>query len=441
MPRALLAIGLLLPLAARTAELKLPAAYYPIVDLANGAGPEFAADALLRAVESGKIEDKPSRQALIAQAFFAAANARERIPRKVIKGAGIDTEAGMMSEAYDLHLDALSLQSRAVRLMLASDPKAARQMYLDMARPSVPALTCDDALTYEVAVYFDALTGVLDKSFTAAERAKEEHVNFALDYLGGIASPSQLAPALRMVAVSTAFNAAQRDLLMNRLGGILESMQPDSRSFEAARQAIEAAMSPALQPAWEKLKRRMASGAQCGQPDPRAAQTVPPASAQPAENMPKPLPLWQSPESKAIIEAAKKVRFGDSNHTTPDWQDAFALLLDKIAAWQPSDAETPAMYYHERCTLYEGLIDVAATGAQRQRLLEDFIGFIAASGLQRDSPAEWFFHVPLMLRHIPDSGGAEGRKALDAFIHSGNPSLTLYATLEKLIPTSPGAFH
>jgi len=46
-----------------------------------------------------------------------------------------------------------------------------------------------------------------------------------------------------------------------------------------------------------------------------------------------------------------------------------------------------------------------------------------------------------MLRHIPDAGGGEGRKALDAFIHSGNPSLTLYATLEKLIPASPGAFH
>ena len=441
MTRAAFTIGLLLPLAAQAADLKLPAAYYPIVDLANGAGPEFASDALLRIVETGKIDDKPSRRALITQAFFAASNAHERVPRKVIKGAGIDTEAGMMSEAYDLHLDALSLQSRAVRLMLATDPKAARQMFLDMPRPAVPALACDDALTYDVAVYFDTLTGVLDKSFTAAERAKEDHVNFALDYLGAVASPSQLAPALRMVAVSTAFSAVQRDLLMNRLGGVVESMQPDSRSFEAVRQDIEVAMPASLQPAWEKLKQRLASGTQCGQPDPRAAQTVPSTSAQPGANMPKPQLLWQSPESKGIIEAAKKVRFGDSNHTTPDWQDAFALLLGKIAAWQPSDDETPAMYYHERCTLYEGLIDVAATGPQRERLLEDFIGFIAASGLQRDSPAEWFFHVPLLLRHIPDSGGAEGRKALDALIHSGNPSLTLYATLEKLIPTSPGAFH
>ncbi len=441
MPRVLLVIGLLWPMAAPAGELKLPAGFYSIVDLANGAGPEFASDALLRAVESGKIDDKPSRRTLITQAFFAAASAHERIPRKVIAGAGIDTEAGMMSEAYDLHLDALSLQSRAVRLMLTIDPKAARQMFLDMPRPALPALACEDALAYDVSGYFNALGGVLDKSFTAAERAKEEHVNFALDYVGGIASPSPLGPALRLVAASTAFNAAQRDLLLSRMGGILESMQPDSRSFEAARQDIEAAMPSSLQPAWAKLKQRMTSGAQCGQLDPRASQNVTPASAQPTGNMPKPQPLWQSPESKDIIEAAKKVRFGNSNHATPEWQDAFTMLLDKIAAWQPSDSETPSMYYHERCTLYEGLTDVAATAAQRQRLLDDFIGFVAASGLQRDSPAEWFFHVPLMLRHIPDSGGGEGRKALDAFIHSGNPSLTLYATLEKLIPASPGTFH
>lgn len=441
MSRPPLLAGLLLALTAHAADWKLPAAYYPIVDLANGAGPEFTSDALLRVVETGKIDDKPSRQKLITQAFFAAANAHERIPRKVIKGAGIDTEAGMMSEAYDLHLDALSLQSRAVRLMLAADPKAARQMFLDMPRPALPALTCDDALAYDVTAYFDALSGVLDKSFTAAERAKEDHVNFALDYLGGIASPSQLAPALRVVSASTAFNAAQRDLLMSRLGGVVESMQPDSRSFEAARADIDAAMPSSLQPAWEKLKQRMSGGTPCGQPDPRASQSVMPGSAQPTDNMPKPQPLWQSPESKDIIGASKKVRFGDSNHATPDWQDAFSLLMDKIAAWQPSDSETPAMYYHERCTLYEGLIDVAAAGVQRQRVLEDFIGFVAASGLQRDSPAEWFFHVPLVLRHIPDSAGAEGRKVLEAFIHSGNPSLTLYATLEKLIPTSPGAFH
>ncbi|MGA2216037.1 MAG: hypothetical protein ABSH31_22380 [Bryobacteraceae bacterium] len=54
---------------------KLPEPYQSLVDLAAGAPPEFAADALLRIVEKGRPADEDARRGLIEEAFRSAAAA------------------------------------------------------------------------------------------------------------------------------------------------------------------------------------------------------------------------------------------------------------------------------------------------------------------------------------------------------------------------------
>ncbi len=428
------------------AELQIPAALRPIADLAGSAPPEFGADALLRLAASREVRDRPTQAALIEQAFEMAARAHEAVPRVAVAGANVDTEAGMRAQGYALGLDTVSLQSRAVLTILRLDAGRARRMMEDARRPALQPLACADALTYDVSRFYESLTAVLNQAFPAAERAKEEHVRFALEFLAGVTSPAQLAPALRMIADASTFTPAQRDVLEAQAGALMGSVDADSRSFLAAQSDIAAALPASLQAAFAKLKQRMAQGTVCAAPQAGKIVTVTPASPDAAGAMPEPGPLWSSAGAKAMLAAARDVRYPGGlvssrppQGATADWQGQFVELLGQLAAWQPDGEESAAQFYHEKCTLYEGLVDVAPTEALRVRLLDDFLAFVTSSGVASDSPEEWFFHVPAMVKRIPYADAAEASNALEQVARTGDAALTLYATLEKLLPSSPGA--
>src|SRR5450432_753900 len=90
---------------------KLPEPYQSIVELSRSVPPEFAADALLRVVESGKIVDAAAKRGLVEQAFRQAAMVKFPVRMRGIAGSLVDTRSGYLSRAYDLKLDSLSLQS------------------------------------------------------------------------------------------------------------------------------------------------------------------------------------------------------------------------------------------------------------------------------------------------------------------------------------------
>ncbi len=181
---------------------KLPEPFQSISDLANAAPPEFAADALLRMVESGKLQDKNARRELVEHAFQLAASAKFPVRMDGLPGTTTDTASGSLSRAHALKLDGLSLQSRAVRDMLPIDPDKARELFGQMVKPALAPLTCDDALVYDPSDYYQALSAVVNGTFTPKEKAKEEHFNLLMDNLGQVTSPSQLAPLA--VALETA---------------------------------------------------------------------------------------------------------------------------------------------------------------------------------------------------------------------------------------------
>ncbi len=70
--------------------------FHSIADLAAAAPPEFAADALLRIVESGKLADKNARRELVEQAFQLAASAKFPVRMEGLPG----TTTGHSSPAH-----------------------------------------------------------------------------------------------------------------------------------------------------------------------------------------------------------------------------------------------------------------------------------------------------------------------------------------------------
>jgi hypothetical protein len=413
---------------------KLPEPYQSIVELSRAAPPEFAADALLRVVESGKIANKDSKRDLLEQAFRLGGMAKFQVRMRGVPGTMVDTRSGYLSRAYDLKLDALSLQSRAVRLMLAVDAAKARELFQEISRPALTPLTCDDPLFYDVSDFYQTLGAVVQNAFTAQERKKEEDLSFLLDYIGQASSPAQLAPVARVIK-SANVSAQQRDILWNKFGGLLESMRTDGRSYASALDDISSEIVPGAEASFEKFKQ---SSAGC-RDDVRPGVTID-LSQGPVHAGKTPLVehYWESSAAKQLLEGAQKLRFTpdgrvitDSVRATHEWQDKLNDYLSQVADWTSSQEKSEADYYHEKCVVYEALVELIPPGPERDKTLQAYLEFVSNSNLQRESPLDWFMHAQWMLERVRNSSNGEPAKLLSAFEGSGNAVLVLYAAEEK----------
>lgn len=376
----------LIPLAFAAENVKLPEPFRSIADLAAAAPPEFAADALLRIVESGKLKDQNARRQLVEQAFQLAASAKLPVHMIGIPGTTTDTASGSLNQAYKLKLDALSLQSRAVRDMAAFDPATARELFGQIVKPILAPLTCDDALTYDPSDYYPALVSVVNNSFSPKEKAEEKHVNLMLEAISQAALQSQLAPLAQAIQ-SANVTEAQRQNLETRLASVVENMKRDQRT--------------------------------CPKDAPKLDR------------------YWQSANGKQILEAGKKLRFTSSgadlslaDRTTPDWQQQLADYLNLIADWTADQEPSNSDYYHERCIVYTALLDLVPSGPQSDKILAEYVDFISNSGLYGESPVEWYVEpYTVLTRSLNDS--ALHAKVVTAYRDSGNPVLALELALEE----------
>jgi hypothetical protein len=441
----LLAILLLVSAIFGAEPAKLPEPFRSISDLASAAPPEFTADALLRIVESGKLADRNARRELVERAFQSAASAKFPVRMEGLPGTTTDTASGSMSQAYALKLDALSLESRAVRDMLPLDPSKARELFGQIVEPALAPLTCDDALVYEPSEFYQALIAVVNGAFTPKEKAKEEHVNLLLESLAQVISPSQLA-SLASALESAGVTAAQHQILWARFNGLLESMQPDDRSFAASLTALSALSTPGTQAALEKYRQKShgcETDAAPSSPAPSSAATSP-ATGQPAKkpSTPKLDLYWQSANAQQLLQAGKKLRFASSgrlfteaDRDTREWQQQLADYLNLIADWTSDQEESDAVYFHEKCLVYTSLLDLVP-GPQYDKIVADYGDFVSNSSLYRQSPAEWFVE-PHALLDRSLTNPALHSKMLDAFQRSGNPVLALVVALEKTFGNLP----
>lgn len=387
-------------------EAKLPAPLRQPVQAAQSAPPEFAADGLMQIVESGKIADRDVSRALLDRAFHLASSASLKFAMRARLRNLADTEAGAMDEAYRLNLDSLSLQSRAVRDMIAVDHAKAREMFLEIPKPVLPgSFACGDPLVPDVAPLYSALTAVVQNSFTEPERRKEDHIGLLLDYFSGIVTMEQVQAAGRMVA-EVNVTPRQREMLTSRLESLRAAIQAKTPDCGAAASSKEVTTLTA--------------------PDPAKAQ-----------------PFWQSNSAKNILEAAKALRFGSgglrsgAERQSPEWLQQLTDFRTQLGDWRRDDSETEAIFYHEKSLVYEVLVELTAPGDEHDKILNEYISFAENSSLQQDKPVEWYSGLHATLERMRTTTGGEPNKMLDAFQASGNPILVLQAELQRIYPPKP----
>ena len=190
----------------------------PIVELALSAPPEFAARALLRVARSPRLTDKEWKRELLDQAFQTAAFARNPVWRRMRAGRNADnSREHRIEEAAALGLDRLTLQTDAVKAMLALNPRQARELFLAIPEPVPARLRCEDALVDDPSVYFATATAIAATAFTPAERKRDDVALFLNERVQRIASSVEIAPAIRMIAASSSrLTAAQNKLWPGR---------------------------------------------------------------------------------------------------------------------------------------------------------------------------------------------------------------------------------
>jgi hypothetical protein len=334
-----------------------------------------------------------------------------------------------------LKLDALSLQSRAVRDMLPIDSAKARQLFQEIPRPALAPLTCYSPLFYDVSDFYLTLGAVAQNAFTAQERKKEEDLNFLLDYMGQVSSPAQLAPLARVIK-NASVSPPQRDILWTKFYGLLESMQPDGRSFSAALDDVKNEILPGAEGSFEKFKQSSK-----GCPDDARPGVTLDLSQGPVHSgkTPEVEHYWESSAAKQLLEGIQKLRFTSDGKLIPEsarasqeWQDKLTDFLSRLADWTSSQEKSEADYYHEKCVVYEALVELIPPGTQRDKTLEAYLDFISNSNLQRESPVDWFMHANSMLERVSNAGNGEPAKLLNAFESSGNAVLVLCAAKQKI---------
>ena len=460
----------MLSLAAALPEL--PADLRRLAGLAASLPPEFQADALLQIVESRGGLDPALKKNLLEQASTIARQARNPYPKVIARGTNADSRQAFAGSALGLKLDRLSLETRAIRVMLAFDPTSARVMFQQqLQKPAIPNGTCSDALIPQLDDYYDVAAQVAARGFTPKELNRQEHVAMLLQILAGLRAPYEVGDAARMVS-SVNLPSQQFEAVLNAFTARLETIAPDDRSFTetglATQQEISALASrvtsagisrTALARAYRKYLTANYSKARCADsPGARIAgnPTISPVDWFNQSDLRGDLPAiemkeisvkdpggkiqvdgyWSTPDSEKILEAARSLRnspggvlYSSQDRLSSEWNQKLQEFLEQVSQWKQSGDESELDFFNQKALVYESLIDVCPTGEARQRMIYAFVDFLKSSNALAQTPVDWFWHVQNMYRRLRQAGDDDATKLMTAYKGSGNLMLEVYAQL------------
>jgi hypothetical protein len=439
-----------------------------LILIAHTAPPEAAADILLNLAATTATFTKDRKKELIEDAFRFAGNAREPIKRKPWSRM-VDTRAGLKGAAFELELDKLSLQTRAVIQMLAIDHSRARTMFQEIVLPKLPDLTCEDSLSYDFQAYYRAALRVSQSCFDRDEMKAEAHVQFLSDRLSSVKSISQVVPAASMIA-DAGLTGDELSLLLNAFVGALGKISTNAREFAFVidRDRFAFAMQSLLAKAKEQeipttdlsrairafLVKQMA-GEVCQDAQwvegrvvklPRNVTELNRGFSTPiVEDDVKPLSFgsaakdrqfWTMPREKQLLMFAKDLRFGGGEteltleqRQTDEWRKKMVDYLALIESWEPESEVSADDYFKEKCILYGVLVDLSPDDAQRDVVLRAYASYLREQNGEYKGRIEWILPVKHYLQRIRSMSEAEQRKSLDPWLSSSDAALRVYGEL------------
>lgn len=468
-------------------EEKRSAEIETFITYAQSVPAEFSADLLIRLVESGEIKDRKRREDLLIDAFYTAAKAQQPVKLAALPGSAVDSRSGYRASAFRLGLDSLSLQSRAIRALLPLNKQKARQSF-DEINLKLDRLDCEDSFAYDLDSFFDTILVIAQTGFSSEETQRGEHIYFVENYIGKINSSNQIKPAIKVLT-----SLKTTDLELARLGRTfstaLAKVSTDDRAFSAPWNSIMNSIDGLVSklthqglPGDEIIESyrtyliTQLTGQHCTESVAAKEQKTLEASLVTHFNdklrslaYKNILPIseaeikpgrregsvrdevyWTSAKSKRILLAMRRLRFKSPGNEfnapekeSPEWQSQLSELMRALVVWGPSDEKSEEDYFHQKCVIYEALINAIPADKQydglRDEVFRDFTALVSSSQLQKGKPAEWFLHAKVLIDKANTGTPSERHKLIPLIYNSRSTILHLYVQKEELLRSAKSA--
>jgi hypothetical protein len=443
----------------------------------RSAPPEFAADLLIRIAQSSKVTYPIWRVELLEEAFRLASDAQQPYKRKYASWNAIDTRAGFLGYAFELELDALSLQCRAVKAMLSVDKQKARTLFNEIPKLDLKPISCEESLVYDVSNFYALLTNIEQTAFSAKEIRRNEHIYFLQSHISNMVSPVQIGPIAKTI-LALNLSHSEFQILAYAFSNALEKISGNDRSFWFSEDITEHEINKLLTAcqnremssddllrAYRTYLIKQLSGRRCADSYGwfkgiasdytkvfnnrmrlKSTKNILPISAEeirPSEigGDEKVFFYWQSPKAKEALAKIQSLRFGtankpliDAERETADWKTKVNDFLKDMAAWHREDEKAEEDYFHQRCHLYVNLLELVPPGPIRDYVLKSYVAFLNEFDLVRNSRIEWFWQANYLIRIVTSVDEEMRSKLIETLGVSRNPVLYLYTELGRLAP-------
>ena len=443
-----------------------------VINEANSAPPEFAADILIRLAQSSKISDVAWKREIITDAFRLASKSDQKLKRTYF-GTVMDTREGYLGLALAQNLDTLSLQLRAVTAMLAVDKARAREMFSEISPDlKIPPLTCSDALVPDVSDFYAVMKRVADETLGSDEAREGAALWFVQPYVQAINSPAQVAPVAKAID-GLKLPADQFAIVLRSFTESLKRISGDYRTFSstALRDSLTQSFvdlanqcdrlnvpkQELLQAVRGYLLRGFGS-TQCADRSVSQSKPLPgfivglnrdllkgaPVSFEDIQptiigESPQTIAFWESSRSKDILNRLRRLRFRsdgkartDDEKTSPEWQQQLSDFLTDLDTWSVADEKSDVDYFHEKAITYRVLSDILPSGLMRDRIWRNNASFLA-DGYLPHNRIEWFMHASHFLDRVKGLKGKDRADLITIFSSSRNNVLRSYAYLNDVV--------
>lgn len=433
---------------------------FALTEAARAAPPEFAANGLLRLLETNAVTDPDWRLELAAEALTLARAARQPARKHLAPGVpGVDNQAGLWNAAYGQRLDGLSLALRAVEQLRRVDPNAAREAFTGIPRPAVAAVTCKAALLDDVSAWY-AMAGRLNADPLPLIQTLGSHGEIAaaidlifqhrntpeqLDtYAGALAARMRLLPQSDREFNAALFDAPPklkhlRSVLLNQQRPVAALDDGWRVWMQTGLEAGACAESRQAGPQ-EQVRREALELFNATIEPPLPADLLKPSGEAVAADAG---PFSETDATRQQAQLFRKLLFGDTGRglsaaekDTPEWRERMQEFIQSIEKRTRAAEESDVEYFYRQSQLWSAVLMAAPAGPLRERALQQVTSFLLANAAHIDAVL-WYSQVEAIAEITRPLPGEEFARVLRAFHQTGHPVLVLYALLESDYPTRP----
>lgn len=460
------------PVVASKANAKIKRPLENLILLSQSASAEVRADLLLTIASGNLISDKKRRIELLDEAFQAASRVEEPV-RKKSWATLVDTRSGFEQRAFDLQLDRLSIESRAISALIPLDSSRAREMFQRVVLPKIQPLDCKDSLVPDFTAYYAMVIAIAENCFTAEEIKAQAHVQFLTDQIEAVRSVSQATAALKAVA-GAKLSDEELSRVVVSLAKAFGQVSEDPRSFAFAVQreglisVAERFLSmlkkreiPAesLSTKVRDLLMRNMMGEVCADAGwlKQQAAALPPEIDHINVHFNSPITsddlgrrrfggksvdveYWTTAKGKSILQAAKGLRFAADGHRlsaeerdAEEWHQKLSAFLDQLDHWDAASELSEDDYFQQRCNMYRVLVDLCPDDLQRDAVLRAYGSYLKDSNRKYKGRIEWISPVKDYLKIVQTKQQKTIQSSLNPWLTSSDNMLRAYAELSVLL--------